>query len=622
MGRNILIILVVVAILILVGCASYCSAQTNLIPNPSFEDDRDGDAIPDGWETDATDDSLLRLEKEGYEGKRAISIKGHGLWRSQLKEVIPHHWYLLSLWVKRDGFIDGEYPIVRLLGREIKLDELFSWGRWLRLSRLLYLGGHQETAEIALINPGMRHKIWFDEIRLVPFTVTPLYPRNREVLSQGTPFFAWRIPGDGRVYEIQIELINKKEFNENKIYTTYSPQGALYWVSEPFLPGKYRWRIKVYHNGALIASSQKVSFEVTKMLHPAAGMEPTPLPPRSLDSFFPLGIYGATIKRLPDLKRAGFNCVQTYRREIGFLREFIERANRPGLRVMVPYPEKVGKEALITFLNDIKNSETVLAWYLADEPEGRATPPSYIWQCRLFLRHFTPFPGALVLLRAERARDYAPAADILMVDPYPIPKMPLTWLSDSLEEAKKWAWDKPVWAVIQAFDWSSCPLDDDPRSWGRYPAYEEERCLSYLALVHGAKGLFYYKFEAEKYRSKNYLQHWNNVKKVVSELRSIYPLLPAPVDSSCQLDVEPPEVHCALKKVEKGDDRGLIEKGYYLIAVNTTKKPLKAAFAIPFRFDGEANVLFDKRSVPINEGKLIDDFEPYGVHVYVLQLES
>jgi hypothetical protein len=283
---------------------------------------------------------------------------------------------------------------------------------------------------------------------------------------------------------------------------------------------------------------------------------------------------------------------------------------------MIPYPDGEDQESLRAFLDEIKASQAILAWYLADEPEGSAVPPDYIWRWRQFLRSYTPFPGAVVLVRAKRAWDYAPATDILMVDPYPIPHMPITWLSDSLEEAKQWGGGRPVWAVIQAFDWSDVPLKDDPRSWGRYPTYAEERCLSYLALIHGAQGLFYYTFEAQKFGTEGYRQHWDNIKRVIAELRSIYPLLHATIDSTHQITVDIPQIHWALKRVGKMDAECLIEEGHYLIAVNTVNKPLTAEFSIPPLYNKDIGVLFEKRVISIRKGRLIDAFEPYGVHIY------
>ena len=185
---------------------SFSWAQTNLIPNPGFELDRDIDGIPDNWKGKGSRDSRLLRGEGGHKGTQAVSITGKGTWRSRFNHHLPQGWYLFSFWVKRDGFIDGEYPLARIFGKEILCDELFNWGMWVRWSRLLYLEEDLKKVEVALVNPGMRHTVWFDDVSLVPFTVTALYPKDGGVVSQGPPLFAWSMPEDGRVYEIRIEL--------------------------------------------------------------------------------------------------------------------------------------------------------------------------------------------------------------------------------------------------------------------------------------------------------------------------------------------------------------------------------------------------------------------------------
>ena len=55
------------------------------------------------------------------------------------------------------------------------------------------------------------------------------------------------------------------------------------------------------------------------------------------------------------------------------------------------------------------------------------------------------------MLRPQMVAEYRDAADVFMLDPYPVPNMPMTWLSDSLEEAARQVPRERLWAVIQAF---------------------------------------------------------------------------------------------------------------------------------------------------------------------------
>jgi hypothetical protein len=105
----------------------------------------------------------------------------------------------------------------------------------------------------------------------------------------------------------------------------------------------------------------------------------------------------------------------------------------------------------------------------------------------------------------------------------------MTWLSDSIDESSKSMSNKgkQVWAVIQAFSWSY--FRDSPiLKNAKNPTLEEERCLTYLAIVHGAKGILYYTYRGGKYEIKDFPEHWNDVKKIASELNILSPVLTAP----------------------------------------------------------------------------------------------
>ena len=100
-------------------------------------------------------------------------------------------------------------------------------------------------------------------------------------------------------------------------------------------------------------------------------------------------------------------------------------------------------------------------------------------------------------MNPKPAAAYFQDADIIWTDPYPIPSRPVTmvsrWVSDAVSIAGP---SKPVWAVPQAFDWNvwnKGKIDQAHR-----PTPEEERCMTYLALVHGAKGILYWAHTASK----------------------------------------------------------------------------------------------------------------------------
>ena len=87
---------------------------------------------------------------------------------------------------------------------------------------------------------------------------------------------------------------------------------------------------------------------------------------------------------------------------------------------------------------------------------------------------------------------WAKSCDIFQVDPYPIPEFPLTMVSDHVTAAKEvlQPWQN-LTDVLQA-GWLPGPTPDQPLN---QPTKEQARSMVYLALINGAKGIFWYSME-------------------------------------------------------------------------------------------------------------------------------
>src|SRR4030042_3207084 len=143
----------------------------NLIPNPDFAEIHDGDSITHYWEKKTRgENAQLTLEYEGHGDKSSISILGKGIWQCKIRAIKPYQYYFFSFWIKRDGWREGEYPTINIFDHAIYLNELFSWGGWLKLSWFLD-STRYKSANLLLINPGMTHKLWFDDFFLTEFRV-------------------------------------------------------------------------------------------------------------------------------------------------------------------------------------------------------------------------------------------------------------------------------------------------------------------------------------------------------------------------------------------------------------------------------------------------------------------
>ena len=248
-----------------------------------------------------------------------------------------------------------------------------------------------------------------------------------------------------------------------------------------------------------------------------------------LPSFFPVGIFAAKPGDLPDIRAAGFNAVQSYDSHLNIIRQMAGESKRLGLEFL---PNFRSYRADIS--RELGGSRELLGFYIEDEPEGRSVPPKKIQVLKESLKH--DHPGvltAVAMLRPEMVEAYRDSADIFMLDPYPVPHMPMTWMSDTLEEAARHVPRERLWAVIQAFGGSHYVKD----GWPRRPTYLEMRCLTYLALVHGTHGIFYFSYPEVRADAAS----WESLTKIVQGLRKLKTWLVLPNEAqTLSLEMLPP----------------------------------------------------------------------------------
>jgi hypothetical protein len=137
-----------------------------------------------------------------------------------------------------------------------------------------------------------------------------------------------------------------------------------------------------------------------------------------------------------------------------------------------------------------------------------------------------------------------------MLDQYPVPNMPMTWLSDSMDEAAGYVGRNRLQSVIQAFGGEQYSSS----GWPRLPTFAEMNCLSFLSIIHGSRGLYFYTFPSIMATAEgradfslligrlNSLRSWlqivNDEKPVEVKMTSVYQ-----VDPKGQ-----PAVHCTTKE--------------------------------------------------------------------------
>ncbi|MGH9322650.1 MAG: hypothetical protein ACRD21_02570 [Vicinamibacteria bacterium] len=253
----------------------------------------------------------------------------------------------------------------------------------------------------------------------------------------------------------------------------------------------------------------------------------------------------------------------------------------------------------------------LLGWYTADErPAGAAG--RVFEQYRLLRENDRDGVTFIAQNRPNELVRWRDATDVVGVDPYPIFNVP-EGTSSPLEMVTNWVriandsveGSRPVWAVIQFFKHGA---------GGHFPTYDELRTMSYMAIVAGAKGLFYWSFGArglEWVESPTQKEtYWKRLVGVTQEIAGLEAVLVAPDGAPVLQSVSEPERIRWLGKELNGTR--------YVFAVNNTSAHVEATLTLASSAS-RADVLEENRSVSVSGRSLRDSFRPYEAHVYRLR---
>jgi hypothetical protein len=548
-------------VLAVVCCAlSWPVHAQNLVSNPDLVSTANGTV--QGWEhgtslVQGVDQSEFAVGRPAEDTGRMLGVKGGrdraGFWSCTLEDVQPFTDYRLRFTVYRQQSVNGMYPYFEIFGQRQTLDQ--AW-----FSRCM----HQVDC---VLNSG---------------TFAGSVPL---VLANSHPLWVWF--GD-----VRVEPLDKRQSRK----AGYGREGR--------------------------GQSKRVQRNV-----------------------FPLGLYGTSPQDFSLIAASPFNLVRTAPKP-----QVVQRARAMGLDVFcrMPHaPKKLEQTAASMQEAGVNFGPNDLV-YIDDEPELRSVCPDKLNRARERIKEMWPeVPASMAILRPRFVASYRKAADIFMMDQYPVPSQPMTWLSDSIDLAQsllcspvdylrgnKWSvqdpaggedygtdfscsdqWrhcvsdqDKEVWAIIQAFGGGRM----QKHGWPRMPSYEEMRCLSYLALVHNAQGLFYYTYSF----LKEHPQAWEGVQRIGRQIRELEPELlwdepfrplPVQVHSRFKTDAKGrPAVHAGLKW-QQGE--GL------LIAVNVIDRPVQVQVnGLPGHLQS-LDAPFTTTRYVVKEGNVRLDLAPYQVLV-------
>lgn len=222
--------------------------------------------------------------------------------------------------------------------------------------------------------------------------------------------------------------------------------------------------------------------------------------------FFPIGTYHAGLADFPALRERGFNCLTgpIYGGDQPTLtpdqRAFFDAAAREGLLVLSELSEYLrggrrNYEGAAQIASELMPHPALLCHYLVDEPYP-AIGPEVVEAAFQAVERADPFHPQLVCLNDPTSFGlYTKACHIYSCDPYPIPPAggarSVKAVADFLDAMRaKWP-NGPIWVAIQSHR-NPPPLPDDAK-WA-WPTPDQVRCMSFLALNHGATGLLFYAY--------------------------------------------------------------------------------------------------------------------------------
>jgi len=621
--------------------------ERNLVPNPGLELDADANGLPDGWNLPPGQCAWDADAK--HSGARSLRFTNtdRDVYRLVTAPValIPGVRYRIAAWVKGKDVRNGD---VHDQGAGLCLEWMDAAGNW--------LGGHYPsckpgtfdwtqlegetgavpaTAARGHVVLYLRQKntgtAWFDDVEVravrgLPLLVRLVAPAYRAAVEA---------PTKGKTIGVEVSL-NRREHD-------LPPRGLQLRLSLPDAafpprpapeddqPARLSWELPELPAGThplvvRLLSGEEALAEEKIALHvvePSARAVTLDGQGRLLvegKPFFPLGLYlGPTEdEHLARIAEAGFNTILCYGYGAGKdPRAYLDRAAKHGLKVIYSikdfyenskwYP-KQGKtsdlDLMRKYVTDLRDHPALLAWYTNDElgpiwmPKLQA---AYDLVCELDPGH----PAFQVLCVPSQNRLYYGVTDVLGVDPYPIPRHPVTMVGEWMETAREaMSAAKPVWCVPQIFQWAN--YSKNPKD--REPTFAEKRAMIYLALIHRAQGLVGYSYyDLLKGDDKAvFARRWGEVSAIAADVRRLIPAL--------------------LEGREAGADREsavryrVLEAGgaAYAIVVNT-HGDAAADIAIPIPRGAAATRLDTGRPAALRDGKLIDTLQALESALYLVK---
>jgi hypothetical protein len=361
------------------------------------------------------------------------------------------------------------------------------------------------------------------------------------------------------------------------------------------------------------------------------------------DAFFPLGFMGLSSvgslpEKLADVAAGGFNVVHTFRsvQEIGEAEDYLSQAEAVGLQVIQNMPscrafgsdnpvcDEFGADVWSEaewgeFISALAIHDNLVAWFLPDEiRDYTAAANLYTWvhiydplDRPVFANPGTYRQSTLVLFPAFSDFVWTAAYPEYGGDPRAMVTYAMRQDADACRGTSvRWG------AILQFFDSA-----EFGRSGG-YPTAHELRADSYQAIIGGAKGLWYFNYEMGRTLDEDL---WEAISTVADEIVglggldevTLSPEVPQTITKTIvsgptQSPIVRGEVYDSIQTLQKRHE------GIYLFAVNVATDTVRSEFGNLQTRSDTVEVLFEARTIAIENGSFSDSFAPNDVHVYFI----
>lgn len=268
-------------------------------------------------------------------------------------------------------------------------------------------------------------------------------------------------------------------------------------------------------------------------------------------------------------------------------------------------------EVLKAMLDERAQYGSLFFWYTFDEPDLWNVDHQLAEDLNDFLHEYEPnHPTALVEAPMMEFGDYVNFCDIFMVDPYPVPMMPIEYTSHVIEKAKEFTSnEKPLIGVAQAFDWrydfGEVPDTEDFR-----PTVQEIRNMTYQMIALDVQGIIY--FEIGRL-IENHPPIWEGLLDIVREVDMLRPVIIEGED--LPLSNVPDLIRARLVRYKDW---------LFLFVINVGWKPIKIELKLPDDIEVSpcAVEFFEGYNLGVASKKLVDTIPSLEVRVYQMFVKN